>query len=290
MEAPIVTYVGEICQPSIRGVLTSCAGVAVMLGFSLVYLLGSITTWRVTALICCCVPVTTAVAICFVPETPFWLMAKNRKDDALKSLMWLRGWVSDPKHVEKEFKEIQRYSEDSNRCVACQKANEKCTHKSASSKQLWKELLRKRTLKPFTLVISMFLFCQFSGMTAMRPYFVQIFQAFSVPIDASWATVVIGILGFAANIACTILIKPLGKRNIALISILGASISMTSLAIYAYKVLPAGLTSFEKHVTQDHDNNLGYIPLALIYALAFFTSFGLMPVPWMLLSEVFPFK
>lgn len=235
MEAPIVTYVGEICQPSIRGVLTSCAGVAVMLGFSLVYLLGSITTWRITALICCSVPLTTvsfllfyfiylnlyfiqAIAICFVPETPFWLMARNRKDDALKSLMWLRGWVKDPKHVEKEFKEIQRYSEDANRCVACQKGDQKCTHKSSSSAELVKELFRKRTLKPFILVITMFVFCQFSGLTAMRPYLVQIFQAFSVPINSSWATVAIGVLGFAANIACTCLIKTLGKRKIGKVS------------------------------------------------------------------------
>lgn len=290
MEAPIVTYVGEICEPSIRGVLTSCAGVAVMLGFSTVYLLGSITTWRITALICCCVPITTAVAICFVPETPFWLMAKNRKEDALKSLMWLRGWVSDPKHVEKEFKEIQRYSEDTNRCIMCQKSDSKCTHKASSSSELWKELFRKRTLKPFALVITMFLFCQFSGLTGMRPYLVQIFQAFSVPIDASWATVVIGILGFVANIACTCLIKTIGKRKLALISMLGTCVSITALAIYAYKVLPPGLTSFEKHVAKDPTNSLGYVPLILIYAVAFFTSFGLIPVPWMLLSEVFPFK
>lgn len=290
MEAPIVTYVGEICQPSIRGILTSCAGVAVMLGFSTVYFLGSITTWRVTALVCCAVPVTTAIAICFVPETPFWLMAKNRKEDALKSLMWLRGWVSDPKHVEKEFKEIQRYSEDSNRCVSCQKLETKCEHKSSSFKELAKELLRKRTLKPFTLVMTMFLFCQFSGLSAMRPYFVQIFQAYSVPIDASWATVVIGILGFAANISCTCLIKPLGKRKIALISMLGTCICITALAVYTYRVLPPGMNSFQKHVAPTEKNPLGYIPLAFIYGLAFFTSFGLMPVPWMLLSEVFPFK
>lgn len=290
MEAPIVTYVGEICEPSIRGVLTSCAGVAVMLGITTVYLLGSITTWRNTALICCCVPITTAVAICFVPETPFWLMAKNRKEDAMKSLMWLRGWVSDPKHVEKEFKEIQRYSEDSNRCVMCQKSDSKCTHKSGSSQELWKELFRKRTLKPFILVLTMFLFCQFSGLVGMRPYFVQIFQAFSVPIDASMATVVIGVLGFAANIACTCLIKVLGKRKLALISMLGTCVSISALAVYSYIALPPGLTSFEKHVEQDSNNNLGLIPLILIYTLAFFTSFGLIPVPWMLLSEVFPFK
>lgn len=260
-----------------------------MLGFSTVYLLGSITTWRTTALVCCCVPVTTAIAICFVPETPFWLMAKNRKNDALKSLMWLRGWVSDPKHVEKEFIEIQRYSEDSNRCVSCQKSDSKCTHKTSSSKELLKEIFRKRTLKPFTLVMTMFLVCQFSGLTAMRPYFVQIFQAFSVPIDASWATVVIGILGFAANILCTCLIKVIGKRKIALVSISGTCVSIIALTIYAYIVLPSGMTSFEKHVVKDQ-NLLGYIPLTFIYTLAFFTSFGLMPVPWMLLSEVFPFK
>ena len=290
MEAPIVTYVGEICQPSIRGILTSCAGVAVMLGFSLVYMMGSLTTWRNTALICCSVPVVTAIAICFVPETPFWLMAKNRKDDALKSLMWLRGWVSDPKQVEKEFSEIQRYSEESNRCVSCQKLEIKCTHKSSTNREMLKEIFRKRTLKPFTLVMTMFLFCQFSGLSAMRPYFVQIFQAFSVPIDASWATVVIGILGFAANISCTCLIKLLGKRKIALVSMLGTCVCISALAIYSYKVLPSGMNSFQKHVPTVEANSLGYIPLTLIFGLAFFTSFGLMPVPWMLLSEVFPFK
>lgn len=291
MEAPIVTYVGEICQPSIRGILTSCAGVAVMLGFSTVFFLGGITTWRTTALICCSIPVVTAIAICFVPETPFWLMSKNRKEDAKKSLMWLRGWVSDPKIIEPEFKEIERYSEDSNRCISCQKSDQKCPHKSASTRELMNELLRKRTLKPFFLVMTMFFFCQFSGLVAMRPYLVQIFQTFSVPIDASWATFVIGTLGFTANIACTILIKPVGKRKIALVSMLGTCCSIISLTIYSFKQLPAGTSSFAKHDTQVHmDNVLGYIPLTLIFMIAFFTSFGLMPVPWMLLSEVFPFK
>ncbi|KAL7033165.1 hypothetical protein ACKWTF_007494 [Chironomus riparius] len=291
MEAPIITYVGEICQPSIRGVLTSCAGVAVMIGISLVYLLGSITTWRLTALICSTVPICTAIAICFVPETPFWLLAKNRKEEALKSLMWLRGWVKNSKHVESEFNEIVRYSQESNRCVSCHKNDSKCTHPPATASELLKELKRKRTLKPLFLVIMMFAFAQFSGLASMRPYFIQIFQAYSIPYDASWATVVIGIMGFFANIVCVCLVKPLGKRKIALISMTGACISIISLAIYSYIVLPSGLTSFEKHIDQAEINNyLGYIPLTFIYLLAFFTSLGLLPVPWMILSEVFPFK
>jgi hypothetical protein len=54
---------------------------------------------------------------------------------------------------------------------------------------LFKELLRKRTLKPFVLVIVYFAIGQFSGLPAMRPYLVQIFQAFGFPVDPSWATV-----------------------------------------------------------------------------------------------------
>lgn len=261
-----------------------------MIGISLVYFLGSITTWRLTALMCCSIPICTAIAICFVPETPYWLLSKKRKEDALKSLMWLRGWVPSSKYVEREFNEIVRYSDESNRCVSCQKADSKCPHPPASPKELLRELYRKRTLKPFFVVIMMFIFAQFSGLASMRPYLVQVFQAYEVPIDSSWATVVIGIMGFFANIACMCLIKSIGKRKIALISMAGTCISIISLAIYTYMALPSGLSSFDKHSLHTTENLIGYVPLTFIYLLAFFTSFGLLPVPWMLLSEVFPFK
>lgn len=290
MEAPIVTYVGEICQPSIRGILTSCAGVSVMLGFSIVYFLGSQTTWRITALVCLSVPISTAIAICFVPETPYWLLSKNRIEDAQKSLMWLRGWLTDKKHIEKEFNEIQRYSQEATRCPPCQKTDIKCEHPPATTMELLKELLRKRTLKPFSLLIMMFVFCQFSGLSSMRPYLVQLFQAYEVPIDASSATVFIGIMGFVANIACMCLVQSIGKRKLSLFSMVGVCISIISLAIYTHKVLPAGVTSFDKHATVQVTSSLGYVPLILFYSFAFFTSLGLIPIPWMLLSEIFPFK
>lgn len=101
----------------------------------------------------------------------------------------------------------------------------------------------------------------------------------------------IGVLGFTANILCMCIIKPLGKRKISLLSMTGVCTSVVALAIYSYFVLPAGWTSFDKHPEGAlNDNNLGYIPMILIFILAFSTSFGMLPVPWMLLSEVFPFK
>lgn len=181
-----------------------------MLGFFIVFLLGTITTWRNVAIICLFLPIITMIVICFVspvltrplkssanhsvqtqiPETPLWLLSKNRTDEALKSLQWLRGWVS-PRAVSTEFAEMQRYSENSNSCICCQKAGIKCVHSKPDLKEKMKELVRKRTMRPFAVVLLAFAIAQFSGMTSIRPYMVQLFKTFSLPIDSNWATVCI---------------------------------------------------------------------------------------------------
>ncbi|XP_055716571.1 facilitated trehalose transporter Tret1-like [Phlebotomus papatasi] len=286
MEAPVVTYVGEICQPSIRGILTSCAGVAATLGFFLGYLLGTIVTWREVALICLTIPVFTVIAICFVPETPLWLLSRGREKQARKSLQWLRGWVK-PEVVEKEFLELQRYSTNSNRCNPCQKSDQTCTHPPPTLIEKMKELIRKRSLKPMFIVTMFFFFCQFSGMSGMRPYLVQIFQAYGAPVNPNWATVVTGLLKFLANIVCTVGVKFIGKRLISLVSIAGTAICCIAIGFYANIVLPPGWSSFDKHTNVPGD---GTFPMVMFFALSFITSVGMIPVPWMLLSEVFPFK
>lgn len=78
MEAPIITYVGEISQASIRGILTSCAGIAAMLGFFIVYALGSVMTWRNVALVCLSLPIMTMVAICFVNYKNLSYLSKKK--------------------------------------------------------------------------------------------------------------------------------------------------------------------------------------------------------------------
>uniref|UniRef100_A0A1B6CRE8 Major facilitator superfamily (MFS) profile domain-containing protein n=1 Tax=Clastoptera arizonana TaxID=38151 RepID=A0A1B6CRE8_9HEMI len=68
MEAPIITYVGEISEPTLRGILTSYAGLFVSLGFVVTFTLGSLAHWQQAALISCLVPIVTVVAISQVSD------------------------------------------------------------------------------------------------------------------------------------------------------------------------------------------------------------------------------
>lgn len=70
MEAPVITYVGEISEPNLRGILTSYSGLFVMLGLIVELVLGTIYGWNTAALISSFVPIVTIVAISQVSHAP----------------------------------------------------------------------------------------------------------------------------------------------------------------------------------------------------------------------------
>lgn len=74
MEAPIFTYIGEICEPSIRGILTASASIAAAFGMGLVYFLGNQTSWRNAALVCATIPILSMFLISFVRHS--WLLSR----------------------------------------------------------------------------------------------------------------------------------------------------------------------------------------------------------------------
>lgn len=116
-------------------------------------------------------------------------MSRKRNGDALKSLQWLRGWVS-PDVVETEFNQMQRYMDKtSKKCDTCQINHQiRCEH-YVSRWKIWKDLPLPSTFRPFALTMLAFTTCQFNGLVAMRPYLVQIFQTFGFPLDPNWASV-----------------------------------------------------------------------------------------------------
>jgi hypothetical protein len=114
-----------------------------------------------------------------------------------------------PAAVEEEFSQLVRYNEETKRKASLRRPHEaelqeadtflEWSGQEANGKvpaaRRWKclrtarDLFRPSTLRPLCLVIPFFFFVHWSGMTAIRPYMVHVFQGFRVPIDPKWATV-----------------------------------------------------------------------------------------------------
>lgn len=62
MEAPTLSYIGEICEPEFRSTLASVTSLQVSIGHFL-GLLGTVIPWRTTAAISSAVPLVTIIAI-----------------------------------------------------------------------------------------------------------------------------------------------------------------------------------------------------------------------------------
>ncbi|KAK9870533.1 hypothetical protein WA026_008097 [Henosepilachna vigintioctopunctata] len=57
MEAPVLTYVAEICQPHLRGMLGSASTMSVIAGMMIQFILGTFLKWRSVALCCGVMPI-----------------------------------------------------------------------------------------------------------------------------------------------------------------------------------------------------------------------------------------
>ena len=61
------------------------------LGLLFSYTMGVFVSWQWLAIIGAMPPTLLVVLMFFMPETPRWLLGRNQRPEALKSMQWLRG-------------------------------------------------------------------------------------------------------------------------------------------------------------------------------------------------------
>ncbi|XP_045454634.1 facilitated trehalose transporter Tret1-like [Melitaea cinxia] len=291
MEAPISCYIGEITEPSIRGALCALTQTFTAFGVLFMYFLGTFLEWRSAALVCLIAPVASMATVILSPETPIWLLTKNREKDALTSLCKLRGWTS-PENVQEEFVELTAYSKKLVNCVICSSTNQdykRCEHESMNwflrrTIKFKYVMFCKETLRPLSLVVMYFLFFVMSGLTPLRPNLINISGALGIAQDGKRVVLMVGVITFVISFIVIGLIKILGKRIVVISALFASAVVCTLLSTYAKINLDDSVFSYNPST---FPKETSVLPLVLLYLLTIFTALG---VPWVLLGELFPFR
>lgn len=92
-------------------------------------------------------------------------------------------------------------------------------------------------------------------------------------------------VGLIGNVICMVGVAWWGKRPLSLVSIAATSMASMLLGAYAFAVISPGevATAGTQHVAS-------WAPMTLFIVYALMQNVGVLPIPWMILSEVFPFR
>ncbi|KAI4860006.1 putative MFS sugar transporter [Hypoxylon rubiginosum] len=196
-------------------------------------------------------------------ESTRWLAKSGRTEEALQSLIWVRG--GDDAEVREEFAEI----------LAGIREEERVTEGLT-----WKECLLPVNRYRFIVVVTLQIGVQLTGNTSLAYYAPQIFKAVGA---GDQSLLISGFFGVVKVVSCLFfllfLVEKIGRRG----SLLGGAFLMG-----AYMLIIACLTATHPPVAGQSLTSNGAAAVAMVYleAMSYNISWG--PVPWLYMSEIFP--
>ena len=258
----IPLYLSEISPKAVRGTLVSLYQWAITAGILFSYFINAafaqaVFNWRWMLLAGVLPGLVLLIGMCFMSDTPRWLISKNKDNDAKKVLIKIEPDVD----IESEVKEIKRTL----------KLNERTSGE--------KFRFKKWMIMPFVVGIGI-MFAQIcTGINTIIYYAPTIFKVagFDSNLNAIYATTGIGVVNFLMTIVAVFFTDRLGRKPLLYFGLTGVMLSLAALGC---------AFAFESAL----GSNLKYVAVGSLvtYIICFAMSLG--PIGWILVSEVFPLK
>lgn len=252
-------YISEISPASKRGMMVSLNQFAITIGILLAYIfdyflidLGG-DSWRYML----AVPAFFALLFLILllmsfPESPRWLLAKRRRNDAITVLKKIGGDI----FVREDLPEIEKN-------LALEKNKEKVS---------FHELFRGKYGKVVLIGTLLAAAQQITGINAVIMFSPDIFKSAGVGGDtALLQSMLVGFVNFLMTIVALWLVDSKGRKTLLL---WGASGMVLSLSYLTYEFM------------QPIQNSTRILIALLIYISFFAASFA--PVMWVIISEIYP--
>ena len=255
-------YISEIAPAKIRGTLVTLYQLAIVLGINLVYYINlQIASsgdaqwnldigWRIMLGSEVIPSLLFFILLFFIPESPRWLASKGKIDSAKAIIEKING--------QKKSAELLNEIQDS------------LKEEKGSILVLFTSGLQ------MAIFVGIFLafFSQITGINAIIYYAPEIFKNIGFGADsAMFQTVIIGSVNTIFTFVAIAFIDKYGRKTLLLWGISGMIICLGGVGLMFHFELSSG-------------------PWLLLFILGFIASFAMSlgPIPWVLISEIFPTK
>lgn len=257
-------YVAECTESRIRGTLSSMPALFMAAGTLLTYIMGAYLPWHYLSYFCSAFPVLFLLGLSIMPESPSWLLSKNKSELAMKSLTWLRGNRNVDKELDMMLENIQRAN-----FAATRAENDPYNVKKSAC-------IDSSIMMPLFISMSLMFFQQWSGVNAVIFYTVTIFDSAGSTVNKNLATIIVGLVQFLATFVSIFLVDKAGRRILLIASGLIMAISSAAVGTFFY------LKAIEQH------EGLGWLPLTGLITFMIGYSVGFASVPYVLMGEILP--
>lgn len=249
-------YLGEIGSDRIRGSISTILGVMAKSGICYSFVIGPFVSFRTLAYIELIPPMLAALTFPWCPESPYYLMGKQRKEAARASLRRLRGH----KEVDADFDQIEE-------------AIRKSEERPVNFRTIWD----RRNRPGLTICFGLSYFIVMTGTEAILSFVQIIFRELKSPLPEKFGSLIAGSVLVASAIMATFLVDHVGRRPLLLCSTVGLLLCNFTIALYFYLI----------RCSVDI-NSTAWLPTAalLVYVLSY--GIGLATVAFAVIGEILP--
>lgn len=250
-------YLGEIGSDKIRGSISTMLGVMAKGGIFLVYVIGPFVSMFTLSWMGMTLPILFFVIFVWMPESPYYLLGKNRSEDALQSLQRLRGH----KNVSAE---LQRMTE--------------MVDKSNESNGGIGELMKPGNRRGLIIVTGMAVAIILTGTEAIIQFSQLIFEKVGgIGLPSSEVNMIFGGFLVSTTILASCTVDRFGRRPLLLCSTVGLAVCNLTIAVFFLLIW--------EEVNLD---GIEWIPIVacMIYILCY--GIGLATVAFAVMGEIMP--
>lgn len=272
--SPGIVYITEIANTNLRMSLMAIAPMYVSLGMVLTYFLGWYLHWRTLAWICNIFIIIPCLVCIVIHESPSWLILKGKYDQAKKSLEWINKYQIKPggreTYAEVQYKLLQDEQDK-------KKQEQERQQHQKGFKFIAGEFLKPTGWKPLVILTGLFFFQHFSGIYITMFYSISFIEEAGSSINGYLASIMIGVVRLIMSITSIYILKKFRRRSLIFVS----TVFMASC------MLVAGLwTRWIKEGTTE----LKWVPVAALLFYVVASTLGLLPIPNMMMAELFPLE